>query len=102
MCTAIGVSGFTHYDGSAFDCPLSGNEIILLHTDYGRGITKFCSDRISARSLEVTNGHYKSQLLISNISQELNGQSVVCGYSDGTTDSVTIIRTILIRITTGS
>jgi hypothetical protein len=103
MCTAIG-AGFTRYDGSAFYCPLSGNETILLHTGYSisGNMTKSCTDQISARSLTVTNGHYKSQLLISNVSQELNGRSVVCSYINGTTNSVTVIGTILIRITTGS
>ena len=102
MCTAVGVGGFTRYGGTAFNCELLKNVIILLHTDYDKDITKNCSDRISARSLRVTDGHYKSQLLIRNISQELNGRSVICGYGDGTTDSVTVIGTILIRITTGN
>ena len=100
MCIAIG-DGFTRYGGTAFNCPLLGNEILLSHADYNtRTITKTCGyNIISAKSLEVSGNHYKSLLMV-NISQQLDGRSVNCTYISA--DSVMLIGSpSIIRITRG-
>ena len=100
LCTAIG-DGFTHYGGTAFNCPLLRNEVILPHIDYSTGTVTMSCSYISARSLGVSNSQYKSQLTISNISQELNGRSVNCSYSTGATTSAMVIGLLPIQITRG-
>ena len=100
-CTVIGDGGFTRYRGSAFNCSLLGNEILLQHTDYGSGVMKSCN-LISARSLRVFGNHYESELTVNITSQEQNGQTVKCAYNSGTTSTEDVIGTLTIRITTGS
>ena len=37
-------AGFTQWAGSAFNCPNSGDEIFLSHTDFDDGIRKECNN----------------------------------------------------------
>ena len=102
MCTAIG-DGFTRFEGSAFNCSLTGNEILLSHTEYSIAtVRKTCGNYISAKSLGVSGNHYKSLLMI-NISQPLNGLSVNCTYISGTGSTVMPIGSpSIIQITRGN
>ena len=42
-CKAVG-AGFTQWSGTAFNCPNSGDEIFLSHTDFDDGIRKECNN----------------------------------------------------------
>lgn len=98
-CAVIG-DGFTLFNGTAFDCTESDNQITLPHTNYETGTgTKHCNTFITARSLEISSNSYISQLTV-NVSQELNGRSVNCSYhsSSGATFMVGLLQ---IEITKG-
>lgn len=82
-CSVVG-DGYTVWRGSAFDCNNSGNEIILLHSNYASGTVRTCNDgQVVGRSLGVTNRCYNSQLNV-NVTMKLEGKTVECVYESGT------------------
>ena len=98
-CTVSG-SGATIWKGTEFDCS-SNNEIIILHS------INYTSERpktrnngaIIGRAIGAENDSYTSQLTV-QISDELNGTTIVCVHDNGT-DSVEIGSAIL-SVTTGT
>ena len=99
QCDVTG-EGYTVWRGSAFDCQLSGNEILLLHSNFVGGTVRTCNNgKIVGRSLGVTNNCYASQLDV-NITTEMEGRTVECVYESGSSAEV-IIGSSLLSITTG-
>lgn len=63
-CTSMG-GGSTQWEGSAFDCPSSMNEIILRHSQYTRGTSDTCNNgEIVGKSVDVRGSSYTSQLIV--------------------------------------
>ena len=82
----------TVWNGSAFMCPSSGNEIVLLHSRFDNGTNGTCNDinnsvTIVGESIEVNGSKYTSQLNIS-FSSSLIGKTVNCVKDDGLNASV--------------
>lgn len=98
-CKVAG-NGFTVWRGSAFDCVLSGNEIILSHSSFGPGAIRTCNDgHIVGRSLSMINNTFTSQLDV-NVTSQLIGKSVECLYETGSSPA-TIIGSDVLSIITG-
>ena len=94
-----GVGGTTVWKGTAFDCPSSSHEIILLHSRFKneRGTHKACNNgTIVGQSLRVENTSYTSQLNVT-VSSNMIGESIKCVHDDGkvatSVESSTIIPT---------
>ena len=81
----------TVWNGNAFMCPSSDNEIILLHSRFDNGTSGKCNDInngvIVGESIEVNGSKYTSQINIS-FSSSLIGKTVNCVRDDGLNDSV--------------
>ena len=88
-CTVFG-DGFTAWQGSAFDCSLSGNEILLSHIDFESGTTRTCNDgAIVGRSVRNMDNYYTSQLSV-NFSSVLDGRSIQCMSVGGSRAAVVV------------
>ena len=100
QCSVSG-SGATIWKGTAFDCSLTNNEFAIFHSiNYTSERPKTCNNgAISGHALKVENGSYTSQLTV-QISDELNGTTVVCAHDDGTNS--TEIGSAILNITTGT
>ena len=75
----------TVWNGTAFDCASSGNDIILLHSRFNDegGTRATCNNgAIKGRSLRTAGRTYTSQLVVS-VSSEMIGKSIVCTADDG-------------------
>ena len=80
-CITIG-NGTTKWQGTAFHCPYSGNEISLLHEKFSDpdGTEKQCNGGgIVGQSVEVQGNRYTSHLFV-DVTLELNGTTVECEY----------------------
>ena len=83
-CT-VSDNGAMIWKGTAFDCSLTNNELAIFHT------INFTSQRplpcnngaIVGRAVKAENDSYKSQITI-QVSDELNGTTVVCAHDNGT------------------
>ena len=89
-CTVMGGLG-TVWRGSAFNCEISANEIVLLHSRFGlsdRDYTKTCNNgAISGYGVTVSNGFYTSQVNVT-ISRELIGKTIECAHFGGSLQAV--------------
>ena len=88
----------TVWNGNAFMCPASGNEIVLLHSRFDNGTSGTCNDinnsvTIVGESIEVNGSKYTSQLNIS-FSSSLIGKTVNCVRDNGQDISVVLNYTI--------
>ena len=99
-CTVFG-SGATIWKGTAFDCSLTNDEFAIFHSiNYTSEKPKTCNNgAITGHAVKVENGSYISQLTV-QISDELNGTTVVCAHDDGT--SSTEIGSAMLNITRGT
>ena len=100
QCITIG-RGATIWRGNAFNCPSSLDKIQLYHSRFTTGTaTGSCNNgNIIARALNTTEGRYRSQLKIYNLTHAMIGATVECAYDNGT--HVHPINSITISITTG-
>lgn len=100
-CKVTG-DGSTVWKGTAFDCPSSGNQINLLHSQFvqTQGTDGVCNrGGIVANNIgATTNRTYTSQLVV-NLTMVQEGESVEC-FHDNTT-SLNFIGNASIRITEG-
>ena len=97
-CTVFG-DGFTVWQGSAFDCPLSGNEILLSHNNFEDETIRTCNDgAIVGRSVGIMDNYYTSQLAIS-FTTGLDGRTIECMRVGGTTSAMTIGSSMLLTTT---
>ena len=72
----------TVWRGSIFNCPSSGNRILLRHSRFEGGVLDVCNDgAVVAYSTEVTNGSYTSQLNVT-VSPEMHNGTVECIQDD--------------------
>ena len=99
-CTVVGRAA-TIWRGSAFDCPASfNNRIVLRHSQFESGTVGYCNyGRIIGRSINTTSDSdgikFISQLIIQlDESGTLNGRTVEC-YSSGIQLIVIGIHTII-------
>ena len=96
-CRITGSDGITVWRGTAFDCPSSGNEIVLFQGSFG---TQVCNNgAISGRIIRVENNSYISQLSVS-VSAEMIGSNIGCHDSAGT-QNVNLIGSSSLTLTTG-
>ena len=100
QCTVSG-SGATVWKGTAFDCSLSSNEFVIFHDiNYTSQKPQTCNNgAIIGQVVRAENDSYMSQITV-QVSDELNGTTVVCAHDNGT-DTIEIGSAIL-NITTGS
>ena len=98
-CTVFG-DGFTLWRGSAFDCTLSGNEVLLSHNKFEGGTVRTCNDgAIIGRSVRVMDSYYTSQLA-ANFTTGLEGRTIECMHVRvGSASPVTIGSSTLLTTT---
>ena len=93
-CTVVG-SGNTLWKGTAFDCNIPNNEIILPHTQrFGQGDVGICNNGMIVghglnRTFDGLNSMFTSQLvihlpLLNATNSSLDGRNIECIYDNGT------------------
>ena len=92
--------GFTVWRGSAFNCPLSLNEILLSHSNFEDGTIRTCNNgAIAGRSVREMDNFYTSQLVVS-LTRVLDGMTIECIHEDGSTTAM-VIGSSTLSTTTG-
>ena len=95
-CTVKGGPGgdATVWNGSAFDCIHSGNEIVLIHSLFGSNIESStiaageCNNgSIHAHSVRVEDNCYTSQLNIT-VNADMIGKTIECAHDNTSTENV--------------
>ena len=83
-CTAMGVSASTIWTGSALDCVLSNDDIVLLHRRFlYSGSSGTCNNgAIVARGLSIEGNNYTSQLSVI-VTPDTAGKTIVCASDNG-------------------
>ena len=85
QCTVTGGHA-TVWQGSAFDCANSNNEIQFGHNQFNNTSTKSCNDGIIVgQSLYIEDNNYTSQLTIT-ITTNMTGKTIQCAHDDGTSE----------------
>ena len=91
-------SGATVWNGTAFNCPATGNEILFLHSS--SDTDKTCNDgAIRGHIIRDENNTYVSQLTVL-ISAEMIGTTISCFHDSRGTQS--LIGSSLLTLTTGN
>ena len=90
------------WGGSALDCPLSANEIVLLHAQFMSGTAQGnCNDgTIIAHAVAAGNQNFTSELIILNVTSAMDDSTVECSHDNGLTTA--IVHSEAIRVTTGN
>jgi hypothetical protein len=84
-CRVTG-SGATVWNGSAFNCPATNNDIHFFHSS--SGIETTCNDgAIVGRTIRAENNTYISQLTVS-VSTEMISMNVSCFHDSGATQEL--------------
>ena len=97
-CRVTG-SGTIFWNGTAFDCPSSSNEINLFLGSFGT--QEVCNyGAISGRIIRVENNTYVSQLSVS-VSGEMIGLNISCYHDSGGSQNVNLIGSSLLAVTRG-
>ena len=89
-CAIVG-EGITVWNGTAFSCSGSTDDIDLRHTDFSAtgGTSKSCNDgTIEARSVGVMDDCYTSQLMV-QVNPSLNNTTIRCSH-DSTMGNILI------------
>ena len=99
-CTIESGTGVTStlWNGTAFDCPDTENQINLLHTRKFTGIRGCSYGAILGQGVRVMGNRYTSQLNIT-VDSYMEGKSVACFHKNGS--SSTLIGNLPVIITTG-
>ena len=94
-CTTVGI-GHTVWEGTAFT-HCSGGKIILSHSLFSSsGTMDTCNNgAIVGQSIMADGNCYTSQLNVT-VNAGMNGQTVVCVYNNGVTESTVGTSTIMI------
>ena len=83
-CTIVDTSnpliGFSVWNGTAFNCPVSSNEISLRHSSFSGASGTCTGGAITAESVGVVNNCFTSRLMVT-VSDGLNGTTVECTLS---------------------
>ena len=88
------------WKGSAFNCTMSDNEIVLLHSRFEQDVRthKTCNNgTITGEAIKVEERYYTSQLHVT-VGLDMIGESIECANDDGVTMP---IGSSTIAITTG-
>ena len=99
----ISGGGFTVWNGSAFDCLSTQNDIRLRHSQFVNSqATGECNNgTIIATSIGISGDCYVSRLNIAMIPEIIN-KSIMCVHRDvQAIDEITLIGQIVLEITTG-
>ena len=97
-CTING-AGSTIWSGSAFDCEMRNDEIILRHSQFESGSSGNCNDgAVTAQSLGVVDNTCFSSQLSVTVNLEMNNKTVQCAHS---TTIITPIGVGIISVATG-
>lgn len=94
-CAVSGL-GATVWNGSAFNCQETNNEIVLLHNRYNStdGTIHTCNGgAILAQSTSFKNNRYTSRLQI-NVSEEILEKTIGCIYDNGSTEFRVLTSTV--------
>ena len=85
IVTDITMGGLsTIWHGTAFNCSDIGNEIALLHINFGMSITMSCSNgALIGEGVESNSNDYLSQLSVT-ANSDLNGTTIECAQSSST------------------
>ena len=85
----------TVWRGSIFNCPNSGNQILLRHHNFENGTSRTCNDgKIVAYSSKVINNSYYSSRLNVTVSPEMHNGTVECiqgGFTETSAGTCTLI-----------
>ena len=99
-CTVFG-SGATIWKGTAFDCSETNNELTIFHSININSTSerpKTCNNgAITVHAIGADNDSYTSRITV-QISDELNGTTVVCAHDNGT-DTIEVGSAVLSIIT---
>ena len=82
QCTVTG-NGSTVWTGSAFICPSSNEEIVLLHSRFESANKSCTNGAIVGQSVSVVGNLYTSQLNVT-VTPDTAGKTVVCISDNGT------------------
>lgn len=86
---SIDGDGFTVWNGTVFNCPLSGDLILLSHADFvdGHSVMGTCNnENIMAHIIQAN--PYVSQLNISVFNSTLSGRTVECVHQSSQTGDI--------------
>ena len=91
-CTIAG-GGVTIWRGTAFNCPASGNEILLRHTQFagGNAMGSCNGGSISARGSQNTANMCFTSLLSVTISNQLNNKTIECAHDSGSQRTIDVV-----------
>ena len=103
-CEVIG-NGYTIWNGSAFECSLNSNEILLVHSLFSTtGDEGQCNNgAVAARSLTFNGNTYTSKLSVM-VNSHLIGSTIHCAYDNLNTNSSgsrSIIGSAVLEVTPG-
>ena len=100
-CSVSG-GGLTIWNGTAFDCSRTQNEIRLRHSQYGdsQATGKCNNDTIIATSVGALGACYVSQLNVTITPEKIN-ETIMCVYRDIILEETTIIGQAVLEITVG-
>ena len=94
-CTTVG-GGITVWQGSAFNCPQSSDEISLRHAQF-LGSVGVCNDgAICAHAVSIPAPDCFISNLTVYITPALEGRTVRCEHDDGI--RVTLVRSVILNI----
>ena len=94
-CEVIGGVS-TVWKGTAFTCPATNNEIILLHSRFNNKLSGECNNGdILAESIEVADGNKYTSLVNVTFNPLLIGKTVECFSDDGLISSLVTNYTII-------
>lgn len=96
QCTTVG-GGITVWQGTAFDCPQSSNEIALRHAQFWGSVGVCNGGDICAHADSIQLPDCYTSNLTVYITPALEGRTVRCEYDNGIT--VKIIRSFTLNIT---
>ena len=90
---SINGNGFTLWNGTAFDCPLSGDEIILSHAKFSDGpVVRDCNDGNIVASI-IQSSPFISRLNVSAFNSSLSGRTIQCVHDNTQTGNQLLIGT---------
>ena len=97
-CQVLG-EGATFWKGTAFDCLVTNNEIILFHSINSTSQRECNNGAVTGHLIHADNNLYTSQLTV-RVSSEMIGRSISCIHDSG--GATNAIGSSLLNITTGT
>ena len=91
--------GATIWNGTAFDCLVTNNEIVLLHSANSTSQRECNNGAVTGRLIHADSNSYTSQLTV-RVSSEMIGRSISCIHDSG--GATNVVGSSLLNITTGT